>query len=507
MADDLVPAPAPDGAPADSSKREPEVRLELTNAGVRQVWALYSQERDSAAGATLPPPPVEEDPLSVFLRDLPGIAWRGRGWVAGSLALVLALGVFYLAYATPVYNVGAQLLVERRASPLDMADRLRGGSNFLATQTEIIHSPTIVGAALAAVPELATPPADLEPDEFFDPVSKALRALTATPITGTDVLSISYRTSNPAVGVRLLGNVIATYEDYIVSLEQSPHSEALALLQRREQELRTQLTGLEAKYQALRRQSESFGQGDGALGVQRSVLERQAQMLIEAKSRRIEVENRLSALRNSYTPGGGHTGVSGSDSALEQELWRAESHLAQLLQNYSEIHPEVQTTRQQIATLKRQLTESSTAALERELAAAIGTEQRMAALYDRELEKGKTLDVHRVKEDQLLAEIRSLTVVHDAALAKLKEVELETEARAEGGAGVVLRVLEGPTADEEAMWPRPELVLLPCAIVGLMGGLGLAVVFDRMNGTRLPRLVTEPTPRGRTTVADLEPIA
>jgi len=276
---------------------------------------------------------------------------------------------------------------------------------------------------------------------------------------------------------------------------------------RREQELRAQLVGLETQYQALRRQSESFGEGGGALGVQRSVLERQAQMLIEAKGRRIEAENRLAALRNSYSPGGGHTGVSGSDSALEQELWRAESHLAQLMQNYSEIHPEVQTVRQQIATLKRQLAESSTAALEREFEAATGTEQRMVALYERELEKGKSLDVHRVKEDQLLAEVRSLAAVHDAALAKLKEVELETEARAEGGAGVVVRVLEGPAADEEAMWPRPELVLLPCALVGLMGGLGLAVVLDRVNGRRLPRLVTEPSPRGRTTVADLEPIS
>ncbi len=504
MADDLVPAPVPDAS--GEAKREPEVRLELTNAGVRQVWALYSQERDSAA-APPPPPGVEDDPLSVLLRDLPGIAWRGRGWVLGSLALVLALGVLYLGFATPVYNVGAQLLVERRASPLDMADRLRGGSNFLATQTEIMHSPTILGAALAAVPELAAPPADLEPGAVFDPVSKALRALTVTPIVGTDVLSISYRTSDTALGVRLLENVITTYSDYIVSLEQSPHSEALALLVRREQELRAQLVGLETQYQALRRQSESFGEGGGALGVQRSVLERQAQMLIESKSRRIEAENRLAALRNSYSPGGGHTGVSGSDSALEQELWRAESHLAQLLQNYSEIHPEVHTARQQIAILKKQLAESSTAALERELAAAMGTEQRMAALYERELEKGKTLDVHRVKEDQLLAEIRSLATVHDAALAKLKEVELETEARAEGGAGVLVRVLEGPAADEEAMWPRPELVLLPCALVGLMGGLGVAVVLDRVNGRRLPRLVTEPSPRGRTTVADLEPIS
>ena len=111
MADDLIPAPAPED-PADAGKREPEVRLELTNAGVRQVWALYSQERDSAAA---PPPPaaVEEDPLSVFLRDLPGIAWRGRAGVLGCLAFVLALGILYLAFATPIYNVGTQLQYAR----------------------------------------------------------------------------------------------------------------------------------------------------------------------------------------------------------------------------------------------------------------------------------------------------------------------------------------------------------------------------------------------------------
>jgi uncharacterized protein involved in exopolysaccharide biosynthesis len=163
--------------------------------------------------------------------------------------------------------------------------------------------------------------------------------------------------------------------------------------------------------------------------------------------------------------------------------------------------------RQQIVTLKRQLSESSAAAVQRELQAAIGTEQRMSALYDREVEKGKALDVHRVKEEQLLTEIRSLTTVHDAAMAKLKEVELESEARAEGGAGVVVRVLEAAAADDEVMWPRAELVLLPCALVGLMGGLGLAVVLDRLQGRRLASLVGVPSPRGRSTVADLEPIS
>jgi hypothetical protein len=50
-------------------------------------------------------------------------------------------------------------------------------------------------------------------------------------------------------------------------------------------------------------------------------------------------------------------------------------------------------------------------------------------------------------------------------------------------------------------------VLLPCALVGLMGGLGVAVVLDRLQGRRLASLVGMPAPRGRSTVADLEPIS
>ena len=65
MSDSRLPAPRHDDA---------EVRLELTNAEGRQVWALYSRPPQEAGPA--------ETPLSIFLRDLPPLAWKWRRYVA-----------------------------------------------------------------------------------------------------------------------------------------------------------------------------------------------------------------------------------------------------------------------------------------------------------------------------------------------------------------------------------------------------------------------------------------
>jgi uncharacterized protein involved in exopolysaccharide biosynthesis len=496
-----VPAEVPSEVATTSSEQanqDPEVRLELTNAGVRQVWALYSQEHQNETVDSPRETLGEDDALSIFLRDLPGIAWRGRWYLAGCLALTLLLGTVYLMGATSIYNVSAQILVEQRASVFDSDSRVRGGGNFLATQAEIIHSPPIVRRALNGIPALSEPPEGFVDDPNappFDPSRKILKSLVATPIVGTDVLAISYRSSRPGLGVEFVESLIATYRDYVVDLEQGPHRDALALLSRKEEELSLQLAELENEYQELRAGSESMGEGENALQVQKSVLERQAQMLVEARSRRVDLENQLNAMK--WSQSNGSSGV-GSNSPIQQELWRAEVRFAELTQQYSEKHPEVRAVKHQMETLRKQLRSSSTAALESRLRAARGTEKRLSALYNGELEKAKTLDSHHLEEEEIRAAISSLEGVHQAALSKLKDMELVVEARQEGGAGILIRVLEAPVSGYDPIWPRPELVLLPCALVGIMGGLALAVVTDRFRGSLSEQLLpARPDPMGK----------
>ena len=147
MSSDQVPAEVPSEVATTSSEQanqDPEVRLELTNAGVRQVWALYSQEHQNETVDSPRETLGEDDALSIFLRDLPGIAWRGRWYLASCLALTLLLGTVYLMGTTSIYNVSAQILVEQRASVFDSDSRVRGGGcSRPVRQAETKSSPRI----------------------------------------------------------------------------------------------------------------------------------------------------------------------------------------------------------------------------------------------------------------------------------------------------------------------------------------------------------------------------
>ena len=49
----------------------------------------------------------------------------------------------------------------------------------------------------------------------------------------------------------------------------------------------------------------------------------------------------------------------------------------------------------------------------------------------------------------------------------------------DGDAGIIIRVLDGPAPSLEPVWPQPLLVLLPCALLGLLAGLVLTAWLDR----------------------------
>jgi uncharacterized protein involved in exopolysaccharide biosynthesis len=451
---------------------EPEVRLELTNHGIRQVWALYSQERTDGEALQ------GDATYSVFLRDLPDLLWRGKWHLAGCLAAALSFAAFYLASTVPVYNVGALVLIEKRAMPLNENSRTFSGTNFLATQAEILQSPAIVARAVKALPR------ELVEDARSVGSGESLRMMVgsfeATRVVGTDVVALGLRTEDRELGISVMNAVVEAYREYLREFELAGHREAFELVRRSEAELRDQLDETRAQYQTLRSGGGSIGEGGDALSVQKAMLGRQAQMLVEAKIQRINLENKLSAMRNSQASGEG--AVLDGARRLQEDLWRAEARAGELEQRYSSDHPELRAVQEQILALKAQLEQSQKAApqaIERELAAARETERRLQALYDTEFERGKSLDTHRLKEEALLAEMDRVSRLHQEALSRLQERELVLKSIAEGDGGVVVNILDGPSGSDAPMWPQPVLVFLCAAIVGVGSGLGLTLVLDR----------------------------
>jgi uncharacterized protein involved in exopolysaccharide biosynthesis len=470
MSDNRLPAPRRDDA---------EVRLELTNAEGRQVWALYSRPPQEASAA--------ETPLSIFLRELPPMAWKWRRYVGITAAGALALGVIYLMLATTIYGVSALILVENRETALQSYGVVRDGNAFLATQAEIIHSPPIVRDALVSsgigfpepepglldrVKAWLPLPADEPPDLERLNVGISLASLQASPVLGTEVIALNYRTDDPDSGVVFLESVIQSYEAYVRGLDQGSHRDALALIEAEEAKRRTELEALEREYEDLRAGTGTLGEDSGAgeLSVHKARLEGHAQMLVEAQTDRIRLENELRATRSSV------------DAGEVEALRAAEQRLAELRRNYSERHPEVRAAREQIEALRSPLPQASAgqaADLERRLMAARDTERRLTALYEQEFRKSKEVDLERLRERRLAEQVASAQEAHASALKLLQEKRLTVEAMAQEGAGVVVRVLEAPEVLDDALWPRPVPVLFCCLVIGGLAGLGLAVVMER----------------------------
>lgn len=453
MADEQFPRSSGDGG-----RSEPEVRLELTNAGVRQVWALYSQQQTTPA-----PNSGTDDGLSLFLRDLPGLLWRGKWFLAVCLVAAASLGVFYLRTTTPLWSISSLVLVERRALALDEG-RLRSGENFLATQAEVMQSPFIVDAVLDSLDGDDSQPA------FFD--------VSATRVVGTNVLALSVRTTDPDRGVLLSRGILDAYRDYVHESDHGGHSDAVELLTKRERELAAELEQARADYEALRRRGESMGQGEEALRIQKAVLESQARHLVEAQARRVALENELAALKAANGP---RPSTSATATVLREQLSLAEVKRAELGERFSPEHPEIRALDPHIAALRRQLaliSQEEPLALERELQAAKETERRLQQLYRVEFQKARKLDAHRLEEEELYAEVQRLSEAHEAALTRLEDRELTVRSLSQGDTSVRMRILEEPTRGTTPIWPQPVLVLGPCVLVGLLGGIALTLIAD-----------------------------
>jgi uncharacterized protein involved in exopolysaccharide biosynthesis len=472
MPDSRLPAPRQDDA---------EVRLELTNAEGRQVWALYSRPPQEAGPA--------ETPLSVFLHELPPLAWKWRRYVGLSVLGALALGAIYLMLATTIYGVSSLILVEHRDTGIQDYGIVRDNSSFLATQAEILHSPPVVHGALVSsgigfpeeepgllhrllgwLPFVSQEVGDPEKDG----VAGALEALQATPVLGTQVIALNYRTDDPSEGVRFVQSVIDSYRDYVHELDQSGQAEALALLEKEEKARRDELRDLELQYEALRASGGTLGdaEGGGVLSVEKARLEEHVRHLVEAQSERIRLENDLRAARS----------LAGRPAESSDALRAAEQRLAELRQTYSDRHPEVRAVLAQVEALRAPLPETNASEvqdLERRLRSARDTEANLSALYEQEFRKSKEIDGQRLREQRLAEDVTNAREAHEVALKMWNEKRLTVQALSQEGAGVVVRTLEAPTPLADALWPRPVPVLFCCIVIGALAGLGLAVVVER----------------------------
>lgn len=464
--------------------------------------------------------------------ELLATLWRRRWILVASVLVCLALAVVYIVQAEPVYEVHAKLLVQRQTLPLEEQRDVRRDEEFLATQAEILSSPAVVSDALEAHKDLL-PVTSVDKD----PLRIVLANLSASPVTGTNVIKVQYvgREEHPAL--RTVAAVVDSYQRFSRSLEHDAHRETLALLTENERQLRGELEAVEEGYEQLREQGPVVGQGSATMDLQQNIVANLGQTLMETRTRRLALQNQLAAFSKEQladaVPQAGNGGgillastaarqlpdtipspagrlpesiLAGSAKlrAIEEKLFQAREREKELALVQGPKNPELRGVREQIAEWERLRAEQLATApsnLESELTAVQLHEQDLQRMYEEELAKARTIDLYLVKEQQALGEIQRIQGIHDSILTQLRALRLADSALHDGRSRLTVSVLQNPTLVASGISPPALVALGICGIVGLIGGCGMIMLLENRS------LFTAPAIAGNTQPRDLSPTA
>lgn len=226
------------------------------------------------------PAPVQV-PLDVFQA-----IGRSKGLLLVCVAVSLALGGVYMGLFPRTCVVTARVLVRSQGMPIDPEREPKTSASFLATQAEIIHSPTVLERALKS---LNLPPRR----DGKDLRVEILKRLTVKPLGGTEILSILYKAPQTDRPVETVEAMIASYREYLREAEQGSQLASLSIMTDYEKGLRQELDSLGERYLELHRANASLLQDRESAALQQARMVEVTQQLRQARLRRADIESRL----------------------------------------------------------------------------------------------------------------------------------------------------------------------------------------------------------------------
>lgn len=436
----------------------PEVRLELTQAGVRQVLSLYAEESAGRAA---------HGGIEIGFAEIIQAMLERKMLLAACVFAGALFGLGVIMLATPLYTVSTEVVLDQQGSLDTTLETGRGGSAFIATQAEIMQSRSVVADAVATL----TPPADQE-----DPISAALEALQASPVSGTQVVALSYLGPDPEYGEALLRATIEAHQNRLITDEQMSQEQRLSAKEAEYEALISEVERLEDELRELRRTYFNGLSAEDSLEARRQIIRDQNEQLLEAKRQRLALENQLKA---------GSIDLPGSDSAtraLQDRLLQAEADLARITQTLQPSHPSRVAAEREVNLLRAQLestTLASPQALAREIEAARGVENALSLSLEQANEELADFERQRRAESRVIDELDQTRSLMELRRRALLDQRLFVHLAGAGEVGVTARIIEQPVQPSAPTWPNSPLVLAICAAVGLLIGIFWAVLSFR----------------------------
>lgn len=162
----------------------------------------------------------------ISLPELGSSAWRRKWLLMFPLLACIGVGVVYVIYATPIYEVRTSLVVKQGD-----ASARRFDPDFLTAQAEMLSSALLIQKAVDSIDV----PCEFPPD--VDPVRHLQTALSLETIRDADVIRIAFRCQDASRGEAVVKALLQSYKE-LTDAENARVFEGSDEIRRMEAELR-----------------------------------------------------------------------------------------------------------------------------------------------------------------------------------------------------------------------------------------------------------------------------
>ena len=425
------------------------------------------------------------------------------------LALRARLGVLVMIVAATVlaatagslllpksYDATASLLVDARDEqslsssqrPILMPqERL----SYLQTQRDILGSRKVARKVVHDLQLARQPSPYLTPERagdsaaaIEDRLSEALLKRLKVETSQSNVIQATYSSADPAFSARVANAFAKAYIDTMLELRVVPAREAAAWFDQQLKGLRTNLETAQARLTTLHQQEQVVSM-DEHVDVENARLAALSEEVVRAQSQTFQWRSRAQQARSFMARGGSPDGLpdvleNGFIQRLKGDLLRGESRLQELATQYGSNHPQFQRQSSENDGLRRKLDaemrkvvsgiESSLRQSEQREAALA---QAMAAQRTRMLGlKGNRNEFNVIRRD-----VQSAERAYDTAMQRAVTSQVDSQAN-----HTTVSVLNPAIAPGRPASPQTGLNIALSVVVGVMLGLGMVLVLERLDG-------------------------
>ncbi|AZO32726.1 exopolysaccharide biosynthesis protein [Mesorhizobium sp. M1B.F.Ca.ET.045.04.1.1] len=442
-------------------------------------------------------------PASIDERALPplfdigavwAILWARRLMVLAIAGATVLLALSYLAVTKPSYTATASILIDPRDTRATNFNNVLPGigsdSAAIASQVFVIQSPDLIGSVfksqkLDSDPEFAgvgmmsrllslfgagaTPTQDAAFKRFQSKVSVEREGLTY-------VINVSFTSPSPEKAARIANAIVDQYRAGLVGERETANSDVNTLLTDRISGLQKDVSDAERAVEDFKAKHNIVNSTDG--GTLQSQLDQLTAQLIAAQGDADRAKDRYNQALAAGTSPAGLTKLadiltSTSASKLRDDYNQRATELASLQTMYGPRHPTIGRLQSELERLQRLMA-----------AEADRIRQQLKASYDLAVQNvGKLQDkleaLRQQSTDSNIAQVqlRQLESKAQAARAVLDDYlkRAQETSQMQGVQTSEARKIGVASPPVQPTWPKPVLLLLVSAVLGLLAGCGLAL--------------------------------